>query len=126
MVVFVVTAVFFIATFLVALIAVAIASRIMDSQAAQPSAETLNRLAAALEIEVEVLYDAAWTATDETLPSLPTYFRSKYQLSDDQIAAVQQAFDQATKPAPVEPPKRGRPPGSTPSPAPAPPPLPSA
>ena len=40
MVVFVVTAVFFIATFLVALIAVAIASRIMDSQAAQPSAET--------------------------------------------------------------------------------------
>lgn len=40
MVVLVVTVVFFVATFLVALIAVAIASPIMDSQAAMPSAET--------------------------------------------------------------------------------------
>ena len=47
-------------------------------------------LHAALDVEPELLYDAVWKDTGDVLPSLTTYFRSKFSMSDDQIAIVKQ------------------------------------
>ncbi len=63
--------------------------RIEDGTFAQPSVETLNALAHALEIEPEELYDAIWQDSGQPLPSPAIYFRSKYQLSDRQIAELE-------------------------------------
>lgn len=54
-----------------------------------PSRETCNRIAGALEVDPEVLYDAVLAADPEALPSLPTYFRAKYRLSEEEIARVE-------------------------------------
>lgn len=80
--------------------------RIESGAIRQPTVETLNRLAAALDVDPEELYDAAWAESADPLPSLPTYFRSKYQLSDQQIAAVEKAVKRiADKPSPTPPTK---------------------
>jgi transcriptional regulator with XRE-family HTH domain len=63
--------------------------RIEDGTYAQPSVETLNTLARALQVEPEELYDAVWQDSGEPLPSPAIYFRSKYQLSDRQIAELE-------------------------------------
>lgn len=57
-----------------------------------PTTETLNKVAAALQVDPEEFYDAVWTGSGDPLPSLPTYFRNKYRLSDDQIAAVERTM----------------------------------
>lgn len=78
--------------------------RLETGQIRQPTPETLNKLALVFDIEPEELYDLA-SATG-TLPSLPTYFRSKYGLTDKQIASLEKtvgrmahtsSFEQPTK-----------------------------
>lgn len=71
-------------------------TRITQGETRQPATETLNGLARALEIDPEDLYDLA-SATGP-LPSLPTYFRSKYQLTDEQIAAVERTVNDVSRP----------------------------
>ena len=68
--------------------------RLEAGEIAEPPIETLNTLARALDVEPEELYDLAWQtdATSSPLPSLPTYFRAKYQLDDDQIAALERTL----------------------------------
>jgi transcriptional regulator with XRE-family HTH domain len=61
----------------------------------QPTPETLNKLASALDIDPEEFYDALWADTDSPLPSLATYFRSKYRLRDDQIEVIERALTEA-------------------------------
>jgi transcriptional regulator with XRE-family HTH domain len=52
---------------------------------------TMQKLATALDIDVERFYEAHWETTGRTLPSLPTYFRTKYrQLSDHQIGQIEE------------------------------------
>ena len=52
---------------------------------------TMQKLAAALGVDVERFYEAHWETTGQTLPSLPTYFRTKYrQLNDHQIAQIEE------------------------------------
>jgi transcriptional regulator with XRE-family HTH domain len=52
---------------------------------------TMQKLAAALDVDVERFYEAHWETTGQTLPSLATYFRTKYrQLSDHQIAQIEE------------------------------------
>jgi transcriptional regulator with XRE-family HTH domain len=62
-----------------------------------PSRETLNRIAGALEVDPEVLYDAVLAADPEALPSLPTYFRAKYRLSDEEISRVEAVIAETGK-----------------------------
>lgn len=70
-------------------------TRITQGQTRQPNIETLNGIARALEIEPEELYDVA--SANGPLPSLPTYFRSKYHLTDEQIDAVERAVEDISK-----------------------------
>ena len=63
--------------------------RIEKGEIRQPTVETLNKLAIALDVDPEEFYDAAWADADGPMPSLPAYFRSKYQMSDTEIAAVE-------------------------------------
>lgn len=68
--------------------------RIESGQISNIAEATMQRLAEALDVEVEEFYEAHWETTKQPLPSLPTYFRSKYEhLSDEQIAAVENLVD---------------------------------
>lgn len=71
--------------------------RIEGGTHAQPSAGTLNRLARGLGIDAEELYDASWVDSDEPLPSPTTYFRTKYKLSETQLAELESAIERITK-----------------------------
>lgn len=56
---------------------------------------TMQKLADALDVEVERFYEAHWQTTGQPLPSLPTYFRTKYHaLNDQQIAQIEDFVDQ--------------------------------
>lgn len=70
-------------------------SRIEAGNSRYPEGRTLNQLAQALAVEPEVLYDAAWveTADQDALPSTRVYMRSKYHLSDDEAAEVQEVIE---------------------------------
>ncbi len=63
-----------------------------------PTEETLNTIARVLDIDPEELYELAWktAGTGPGLPPLPTYFRAKYQLDDEQIAAVERTIRRVT------------------------------
>jgi transcriptional regulator with XRE-family HTH domain len=75
--------------------------RIEAGTTTQPDVQTLNALARALGVEAELFYDAVWETSEGPLPSAATYFRSKYQLSDAQIAEVTRTLDRMAKnPAP--------------------------
>lgn len=71
--------------------------RLENGVITDPSQETLNRIARALGVDPEELYDAALGSDPSALPSLPTYFRSKYQLSDDEIAEIQRIVEATGK-----------------------------
>ena len=60
----------------------------------------LNLLAAEFGVEPEELYELAWqtAGSGPGLPSLPTYFRAKYDLTDDQIQALERTLKRVTKP----------------------------
>ena len=70
--------------------------RIADGTTTQPSASTLNRLARALEVDPETLYDAVWKDADGPLPSAAMYFRDKYALNDEQIAKLTRTLKRFT------------------------------
>ena len=71
--------------------------RLENGEVPEPNIRTLNSLAEALGIEPEELYDIAWqtTGTGPGLPSIPTYFISKYEFDDKQIAIMMRAFKRA-------------------------------
>lgn len=72
--------------------------RLEDGVIGQPrNLEALNTLALALEVEPEELYDAVWQDSNEPLPSPAIYFRSKYQLSDNQIQELKSTFERITE-----------------------------
>ncbi|UGT64437.1 helix-turn-helix domain-containing protein [Nocardia asteroides] len=51
---------------------------------------TLERLADALDVDVEDFYEAHWKTTSQPLPSLPTYFRTKHRyLTEGDIAKIE-------------------------------------
>lgn len=68
--------------------------RLEAGEIGEPRPEMLNLLASEFGIEPEELYEIAWqtTGTGPGLPSLPTYFRAKYQLDDTQIAALERTL----------------------------------
>ena len=68
--------------------------RLEDGEITEPQPEILNQLANAFGVEPEDLYEIAWetTGTGPGLPSLPTYFRAKYDLNELQVAAVEAAL----------------------------------
>lgn len=67
--------------------------RIESGEIRHPTMPTLTKLAAAHDIEPEDLYDAVWQDSSEPLPSPAVYFRSKYHLSDEQIAELESTVD---------------------------------
>ncbi|HSH59421.1 MAG TPA: helix-turn-helix transcriptional regulator [Acidimicrobiales bacterium] len=71
--------------------------RIEAGTTTNPDAETLNRLARAFAVEPEVFYDAVWQDAAEPLPSPALYFRSKYRLSDAQIAELEASLKRVTE-----------------------------
>ena len=59
---------------------------------------TLNKLALALNCDVEALYRAAGLAgASELLPELPVYFRTKYNLDDAAIQKLSETLKQLTE-----------------------------
>lgn len=66
--------------------------RIEAGTVTDPTPATMQKLADALDVEVERFYEAHWATTGRRpLPSLPTYFRTKYRhLNDRQIAQIEQ------------------------------------
>lgn len=71
-------------------------ARIEDGATTQPSVGTLNVLARHLDLDPEDLYDARWKDNGEPLPSPSTYFRSKFGVSDEQMAQLQSAVERIT------------------------------
>ncbi len=67
--------------------------RIEDGTTTGPDTGTLNTLARGLGVEPEQFYDAVWQDTDNPLPSPAVYFRSKYRLTDEQIAELEQSIE---------------------------------
>jgi transcriptional regulator with XRE-family HTH domain len=64
--------------------------RIESGVVANVTPATMQKLADALDVEVERFYEAHWQTTGQPLPSLPTYFRTKYHgLNDQQIAQIE-------------------------------------
>jgi transcriptional regulator with XRE-family HTH domain len=87
--------------------------RLENGVITDPSRETLNRIARALSAEPEELYDVVAAADPSALPSLPTYFRSKYGLGDEEIAEVQRIVEATgKKPRTAKMPGRRPPSGS--------------
>jgi transcriptional regulator with XRE-family HTH domain len=69
--------------------------RIENGIARYPTVETLQKIAKGLDIEPTPLIDAAWAEYTGPIPSLPTYLRQRYDLSDDQIAEIQRLVNGA-------------------------------
>lgn len=70
--------------------------RIEDGTTTNPDTGTLNILARGLAVEPELFYDAVWQDADQPLPSPALYFRSKYRLSEAQIAELEASVKQIT------------------------------
>jgi transcriptional regulator with XRE-family HTH domain len=71
-------------------------SRLENGLIATPRPEHLQRLAKALEIDVEELYAAAGYLTPGALPELRPYLRAKYGLTD-QLADRMESYLQALR-----------------------------
>lgn len=64
--------------------------RLERGEFAAPSPEKLQRLARALDVDFEDLFNLAGYATPEGLPGLPVYLRQKFDdLSDEGLAKVE-------------------------------------
>jgi transcriptional regulator with XRE-family HTH domain len=63
--------------------------RIENGVARYPTVETLHKIASGLNIEPTPLIDAAWAEYTGPIPSLPTYLRQRYDLSDDKIDQIE-------------------------------------
>lgn len=71
--------------------------RIEAGTTTNPDSGTLNILARNLGVEPELFYDAVWQDTDQPLPSPAMYFRSKYSLTDAQIAELEGSLRRVTE-----------------------------
>jgi len=71
--------------------------RMESGEVRQPTPETLQRLARALGAQPEEFYDAVWQDNDAPLPSPALYFRSKYRLSEAQIAELEASVKRVTE-----------------------------
>lgn len=67
--------------------------RLEQGETINPSMEILNKLANALDLDAEDLYDAHWQTNRQPLPGVSTYFRSRYSLNDRQIAEIERLVD---------------------------------
>jgi transcriptional regulator with XRE-family HTH domain len=67
-------------------------SRLEVGEIETPKPEHLQRLARALDIEIEELYGEAGYLIPENLPELAPYLRSKYGLPDQAVAALDEYF----------------------------------
>lgn len=77
--------------------------RMENGQLPRPTTNHLNKVARGLGVEPEVLYDAIWESTKTPLPSSAVYFRSKYRLSAEQIAELEDRLQAMTEEQPNEP-----------------------
>lgn len=66
--------------------------RLETGTTTSPDTKTLNALARVFGIEAEQFYDAVWQEADAPLPSPAVYFRSKFRLSADQIAEIEESI----------------------------------
>ena len=66
--------------------------RIEAGTTTDPDRGTLNALARGLGVEPEQFYDAVWQDADQPLPSPAVYFRTKYQLTPEQIAEIERSI----------------------------------
>jgi transcriptional regulator with XRE-family HTH domain len=64
-------------------------SRLENGFIATPRPDHLQRLAGALEIDVEELYAAVGYLTEGALPELRPYLRTKYGLTDEQASQIE-------------------------------------
>ena len=72
--------------------------RIEDGTTADPDRQTLNAIARALKVDAELLYEVMDAAR---LPEAATYFRSKYRLTDRQIAELTSTVERMTAEGPA-------------------------
>ena len=67
--------------------------RIEAGETTNPGKDTMNRLAKALDIDAEALYEAHWKTNQQPLPGASTYLRSRYRLTPEQIKSVEKLID---------------------------------
>ncbi|KPM55405.1 hypothetical protein ACG83_08465 [Frankia sp. R43] len=67
--------------------------RMEDGDIKVPIVEIVHKLALALNADIEDFYDACWETSGQPLPSMPTYFRAKFDLRSDQIEEVERYVD---------------------------------
>jgi len=87
--------------------------RIEDGVTTGPDTGTLNALARGLDVEPELFYDAVWQDASQPLPSPALYFRSKYRLTDEQIAELEASVKRVTEQQdnPISTPQQSNPKG---------------
>lgn len=74
--------------------------RMEDGEIKVPTLDVVHKLARALEADVEDFYDACWQTTGQPLPSMPIYFRAKYDLPADQIQEVERYIERLRRSQP--------------------------
>lgn len=67
-------------------------SRLENGQIAKPAPDKLQRLAQALELEIEDLYALSGYAISDRLPDFDAYLRCKYKLPDEAVSQLGQYF----------------------------------
>lgn len=67
--------------------------RMESGKATNPGKDVMNRLAKALDIDAEALYEAHWKTNQQPLPGASTYLRSRYRLTPEQIQSVEKLID---------------------------------
>ncbi|MEX5710559.1 helix-turn-helix transcriptional regulator [Parafrankia sp. FMc6] len=74
--------------------------RMEDGDIKVPTLDVVHKLARALEVDAEQFYDACWETTGQPLPSMPIYFRAKYDLRGDQIEEVERYIERLRRDRP--------------------------
>lgn len=67
-------------------------SRLEQGEYAAPSPQRLQRLARALDIDIEELYGLAGYVVSDRLPEFETYLRAKYDLPDQAVTQLDEYF----------------------------------
>ena len=72
-------------------------NRMEHGELASPDPAKLQKLARALEIDIEDIYALAGYTMPEGLPELAPYLRAKYDLSDTAVGEVERYFERLKK-----------------------------
>jgi transcriptional regulator with XRE-family HTH domain len=67
-------------------------SRIEQGEIATPAPQRLQRLARALDLDIEELYGLSGYAVSDRLPEFDTYLRAKYDLPDQAVNQLDEYF----------------------------------